>query len=132
MLGGACAARVLQASRSRTNAVFILTDDQGVWARNSPQCPDIYTPNLSRLAREGASFTDAFACTPVCSPSRATYLTGRLPCHHGIQDFLMPETRSLLEGQLTYSQVLADSGYTLGLCGKWHMGKDETRQAGFS
>jgi choline-sulfatase len=122
----------------KTNIVFILTDDHGAWAVNAYGCGDIRTPNLDRLAAGGARFTRAYACTPVCSPSRMTYFTGKLPCHHGVQDWLLsdelrePEPRRYLDGQTTFSELLARNGYTLGQCGKWHMGGDEHAQAGFT
>jgi arylsulfatase A-like enzyme len=117
---------------------MFMTDDHGAWAMGSYGCSQIYTPNLDRLAATGARFTRAYACTPVCSPSRMTYLTGRIPSQHGVQDFLLFEDdygekkRRWLEGNPTYSQALADHGYTLGVSGKWHLGDDETPQAGFS
>jgi choline-sulfatase len=124
--------------RQRTNVVFVLTDDHGAWAMNCYGSRDIHTPNLDRLAAGGARFTRAYACTPVCSPSRMTYFTGKLPCHHGVQDWLLsdelrePHPARYLDGQTTFSELLARDGYTLGLCGKWHMGGDEQAQAGFS
>jgi choline-sulfatase len=122
----------------RPNVVMFMTDDHGAWAMGADGCGQVRTPVLDRLAAEGARFTRAFACTPVCSPSRMTYLTGRLPSAHGVQDFLRPEDslgakkRRWLEGLPAYSQILAEHGYMLGLAGKWHMGDDETPQAGFS
>jgi arylsulfatase A-like enzyme len=102
-------------------------------------CKEIETPHIDRLAAGGARFANAFAATPVCSPSRATYMTGRLPSHHGIQDFLMsavdcigPTAKQFLAGQPTFSESLAKAGYKVGLAGKWHMGADATMQAGFS
>ena len=84
----------------------------------------------------GARFTRAFACTPVCSPSRMTYLTGVIPSIHGVQDWLHPPdsfgaaSQKFLAGHLTYSELIAKAGYTLGMCGKWHMGHDDEPQAG--
>jgi arylsulfatase A-like enzyme len=116
---------------------MFMTDDHGAWATGS-ECVDLHTPNLDALAAGGARFTRAYACTPVCSPSRMTYLTGKLPSLHGVQDYLVPEdssgpaARSFLDGHLTYSEILARHGYVLGMCGKWHMGRDETAQRGFT
>jgi choline-sulfatase len=134
----ALAPAILRGASPPLNVVFIMTDDHGAWALNCAGCGDLHTPNLDRLAREGMSFTRAFACTPVCSASRATYLTGRLPSHHGVQDYLMgedsvgPAAKEFLKGQPTFSAMLAQHGYTLGMCGKWHMGGDDRAQAGFS
>ncbi|MFN3326723.1 MAG: sulfatase [Bryobacteraceae bacterium] len=126
------------AANRRPNVVFFMTDDHGAWATGAYGCKEIHTPNIDRLAAEGARFTRAFACTPVCSPSRMTYMTGRLPSHHGVQDWLRPvdsfgeRSRRWLDGHPTFSEILARNGYTLGMCGKWHMGQDETPQAGFT
>ena len=97
----------------------------------------MHTPNIDKLAAGGLRFRNAFACTPVCSPSRMTYMTGTLPSTHGVQDWIIPEdsfgpaSRRWLEGHLTYTEVLAKNGYRLGMCGKWHMGEDDKAQAGF-
>ena len=143
----AAAASTMPAQKKSTpvNVVFFLTDDHGAWALNHAGCKELHTPNLDRLAAEGARFDNAFAATPVCSPSRATYMTGRLPSHHGIQDFLLfgwrpgikndctgPTAKRFLAGQPTWSETLANAGYKLGLSGKWHMGEDDKAQAGFS
>ncbi|HZT29277.1 MAG TPA: sulfatase-like hydrolase/transferase [Bryobacteraceae bacterium] len=121
-----------------TNVVFCMTDDHGAWAMGSYGCPEIHTPNLDQLAAGGVRFTRAYACTPVCSPSRMSYMTGLIPSQHGVQDYLIasdssgPTSHRFLEGHLTYSEVLARHGYTLGMCGKWHMGEDDKAQAGFT
>jgi arylsulfatase A-like enzyme len=117
---------------------MFMTDDHGAWALGSYGCGEMRTPNIDALAAGGARFTRAFACTPVCSPSRMTYLTGRLPSHHHVQDWLRPadsfgeRSRRWLEGHPTYSEALARAGYRLGMSGKWHMGHDELAQAGFT
>ena len=125
------------AQQPRVNVVFFMTDDHGAWALGSDICAEMHTPNLDRLAAQGMRFPRAYACTPVCSPSRATYYTGRLPSHHGVQDFLLPEdsygpdSRRFLDGQATFADVLKASGYACGLVGKWHLGQDDKAQAGF-
>lgn len=119
------------------NVVFFMTDDHGAWALGSGGCAEMCTPHLDRLAAGGMRFPRAYACTPVCSPSRATYYTGRLPSHHGVQDFLLPEdsygpdSQRFLEGQLTFAEALRANGYICGLVGKWHLGRDDEAQAGF-
>lgn len=120
------------------NVVMFMTDDHGAWALGASGCAEMHTPNIDQLAREGARFTHAYACTPVCSPSRMTWLTGLIPSVHGVQDWLRPpdsygeRSRRWLAGHLTYSEILARNGYTLGMCGKWHMGQDDKPQAGFT
>jgi len=132
---GASAALAGGAER-RANVVFILTDDHGQWALGCYGNREIQTPALDRLGREGARFTRALAATPVCSPSRATLLTGKLPCQHGIQDWIQEENVGerrvrFLEGQATLTQALAAHGYKVGLSGKWHLGDSATPQQGF-
>ncbi|MDO8540483.1 MAG: sulfatase-like hydrolase/transferase [Opitutaceae bacterium] len=119
----------------RPNVIFILSDDQGAWALRSAGATELKTPNLDRLVAEGMSFTKSFVATPVCSPSRMTYFTGKLPSHHGLQFHLgggSSAQRRWLDGHLTLTEVLAANGYSIGLSGKWHMGGDLTPQAGFS
>ena len=66
-----------QSLTNRTNIIFILADDMGLWAAGAYGNPEIHTPNIDRLAREGLKFTNAFSNTPVCSASRASILTGK-------------------------------------------------------
>ena len=127
-----------RAAARKTNVVLFMSDDHGAWANGCYGCSDIHTPNIDRLADGGVRFTSAYACTPVCSPSRVTYLTGEMPSRHGVQDWLVPAdsygptTTRFLDAHTTYSELLAGAGYTLGMCGKWHMGDDEHAQRGFS
>ena len=72
----------------RTNLLFILTDDQGSWAMGCAGNSEIRSPNLDRLAATGLRFENFFCASPVCSPARASILTGSIPSQHGIQDFL--------------------------------------------
>ena len=68
----------------KTNVVFILTDNQGAWTLGCYGNPDIRTPHIDRLAGEGIRFTRALSSNPVCSPTRATFLTGLIPSQHGV------------------------------------------------
>ena len=129
----------------RPNILFILTDDLGAWALGCAANAEIRTPNIDRLAASGVRFGNFFCASPVCSPARASILTGRIPSQHGIHDFISMwrERKSILElqdyrpveylrGQTAYTDLLASHGYTCGLSGKWHLG-DETRpQKSFS
>lgn len=132
------AASLVKGQAKRPNVILFMTDDHGAWASSPYGCADLQTPNLAKLAQGGARFERAFAATPVCSPSRVTYLTGTLPSRHGVQDWLRPvdsfgaRSRRWLEGLTTYSSVLAKNGYRCGMTGKWHMGHDDTAQEGFS
>jgi arylsulfatase A-like enzyme len=127
-----------RAAARRPNVVMFMTDDHGAWTLGSYGCSSMHTPNLDALAAGGARFTRGYACTPVCSPSRLTWLTGEIPSRHRVQDWIIPEdsygpkTRRFLDGHTTYSEILARNGYTLGMSGKWHMGDDEVAQRGFT
>lgn len=127
-----------RAAARKPNVVVFMTDDHGAWANGCYGCGEMRTPNIDRLAATGARFDSAYACTPVCSPSRVTYLTGQIPSQHGVQDWLVPKdsfgeaTLRPLDGRATWSEALAGQGYTLGMCGKWHMGDDEKAQRGFT
>jgi choline-sulfatase len=138
-LGSAAGAALgQQRRRKRPNVVMIMTDDHGAWTLGSYGCRQMHTPNIDALAAGGARFERAYACTPVCSPSRMTWITGRLPAAHTVQDWLVPDDSfgpkavAWLDGHPTYSETLAKNGYTLGMCGKWHMGQDEQAQRGFT
>lgn len=72
----------------KPNILFLLTDDQGAWAMNCAGNKDVRTPNLDRIAREGILFNHFFCASPVCSPARASILTGTIPSCHGVQDWL--------------------------------------------
>lgn len=120
----------------RPNIVFILTDDQGVWAAGCYGNPEIRTPNLDRLAATGMLFRNFFVATPVCSPSRATFLTGRIPSQHGVHDWIREgntgeRAARYIENELCYTDVLAANGWTCGISGKWHLGASQLVQHGF-
>ena len=72
----------------KMNFLFILSDDQGAWALHSAGNADVITPNLDELAREGNRFENFFCVSPVCSPARASILTGKIPSCHGVHDWL--------------------------------------------
>ncbi|MFC6452920.1 sulfatase-like hydrolase/transferase [Paenibacillus vulneris] len=122
---------------TRTNVLFILSDDQGAWAMGCAGNKEIRTPNLDRLAATGIRFDNFFCTSPVCSPARATLLTGRIPSQHGVHDWIKegsmgPNALAYLEGQTTYTDILAAEGYCCGISGKWHLGDSLTPQHGFS
>lgn len=121
----------------RLNFVFILTDDQGPWALGCAGNPEIITPNLDQLAKEGVRFDRFFATSPVCSPARASLLTGLVPSQHGVHDFIrdghISSTRiEYLARHRAITKYLADVGYECALTGKWHLGSSDVPQQGFS
>lgn len=121
------------------NILFILADDQGAWALGCAGNPEIRTPNLDRLAATGTRCENFFCASPVCSPARASILTGRIPSQHGVHDWLRAGNYAAegpsveyLQGQPGYTDFLAAAGYTCGLSGKWHLGDSYRAQKGFS
>ena len=137
----------------RPNIIMILTDDQGAWAMHCAGNKEIYTPNLDSLAENGIRFHNFFCASPVCSPARASILTGCIPSQHGVHDWIRSgNLRKLdlgekkedpyyqnedvpiqyLEGFTTYTDILARNGYTCALAGKWHLGDSMTPQHGFT
>jgi arylsulfatase A-like enzyme len=125
----------MSGTATKPNIVFILTDDQAGWALGCAGNSEIRTPHLDRLAAGGIRFDHFFCATPVCSPSRATYLTGRMPSQHGIHDFLANEKNDpveYLQGLKGYTDILAENGYVCGITGKWHLGDSHKTQKSFS
>lgn len=120
------ASGMTQAASERFNLVSIVTDDQAAWSVGAYGNRESRTPNMDRLAREGARFLNAFVCTPVCSPSRASFLTGRYGTQLGITDYIAPSEAEagvgLPAGTPTWPAVLQKHGYKTGLVGKWHLG----------
>ena len=123
--------------KKKPNIVFIISDDQGFWSLGCSGNQEIITPNIDRLAAEGMRFENFFCASPVCSPARASLLTGTIPSQHGIHDWLRDdnERQSALEylaGQYSYTKALAENGYVCALSGKWHMGASGKAQQGFT
>ena len=79
---------IMKNSIKKPNILFIITDDQGEWAVESEKNRDIKTPNLKRLANQGVTFDEFYCTSPVCSPARASIVTGKIPSCHGVQDWL--------------------------------------------
>lgn len=113
----------------RPNIIFILVDDLRWDELGITGHPFMRTPNIDRLGREGALFRNAFVTTPLCSPSRAGFLTGQYPRTHGISDNI---DRSAASHKLTtFPLLLRQSGYATAFIGKWHMGNDDSPRPGF-
>lgn len=126
------AKRANEATSARPNVVLIVTDNQGAWTLGCYGNPDIKTPNLDRMAAEGVRFNRAFSNNPVCSPTRATLLSGLMPSQHGVHNYLNAQYNTLEEFD-TLPEILGWEGYTCGIVGKWHLGPfDRPGQEGFT
>jgi choline-sulfatase len=120
----------------RPNVLFVVSDDQGAWALGCSGNPEIKTPVLDRLARSGVRFENFFCTSPVCSPARASLMTGDIPSQHGVHDWIrvgsMGESRiDYLAGQTLVTDVMAQGGYRCALVGKWHLGASDVRRPNF-
>ncbi len=120
----------------RPNLLLILTDNQSPSLIGAYGNRAIRTPHIDALAAEGLLFTRAFATSGVCSPARATLLTGLIPSRNGVHNGL-PERfavpgYSAIEEFRNLPQTLADAGYETALVGKYHLGAHEQPQLGFS
>lgn len=129
------------ASARKPNVVFFLVDDLGQRDLGCYGSSFYETPNLDRLAKEGARFSDAYAACPVCSPSRASLMTGRYPQRTGITDYIgaadkpekwkrntpllpAPFSDRLALEETTLAESLKSQGYATMFAGKWHLGPD--------
>lgn len=129
----------------RPNIVMFLADDHGAWAMGCAGNRDVMTPNLDALAQQGTRFENFFCVSPVCSPARASLLTGRIPSAHGVHDWIRqgsiddPEgvvrgkDRAIgyLDGYDGFTDYLAAAGYCCALSGKWHLGDSARPQKGY-
>lgn len=107
----------VESKDEKTNIIFILTDDQRYDELGFIN-PLIQTPNMDRMAREGVHFKNAFVTTSLCSPSRASILTGQYMHNHGVVDNNEPPYSDLI----FFPQYLNESGYNTAFIGKWHIG----------
>lgn len=122
---------------ARPNIIFILVDDLG-WRDLSCYGSTFYeTPNIDALVHEGIRFTDAYATCPVCSPTRASIMTGKYPATIGITNYIdwsgrvhpergrlvdVPYFRELPLAEISLGRVLSDRNYATWHVGKWHLG----------
>jgi len=144
------AARAGRAPRAkRPNIVFFLVDDMGLMDSTLYGSKYYRTPNVERLAKRGMMFTNAYAANPLCSPTRASILTGKYPCRLGIttpaghlpalpdqpllgktaapfHKVVCPRSRRFLPlEEYTLAEAFRDAGYATAFIGKWHLGHDE-------
>ena len=113
----------------RPNILMIVVDDLRWDELSVMGHPFIETPNIDRLAREGALFENAYQVVPLCSPNRASILTGQYPSRHGIVDNV---ARNKASHKLNlFAKDLQKVGYQTAHIGKWHMGNDPTPRPGY-
>jgi arylsulfatase A-like enzyme len=121
---------------SKPNIVFILIDDMGARDLGCYGSTFYETPRLDELARQGALFTDAYAAAPVCSPTRASLLTGRYPARVGVTQYIgghgvgrladVPYNQFLPTNEFSVARALRAGGYQTWHVGKWHLGPRRT------
>jgi len=125
----------LAAAPSRPNILLIVSDNQSHTLLGTYGNPVIRTPNIDRLARQGIQFNRAFAVNGVCSPTRATLMTGLLPSQTGIHVALPSDIDlpgwSAIEEFRSLPQTLSEAGYRTALVGKYHLGMPQEPQLGF-
>lgn len=111
------------AEAPRPNIVYLLVDDLGYADVGFTESKDILTPNIDKLAKEGA-ILESFYVQPVCSPTRAALLTGRYATHTSVYTVVRPGAPwGLPLAERTLPQALREAGYTTAICGKWHLGE---------
>ena len=127
---------------TKPNIVFILADDLGRHQLNCYGNPFYETPHIDALAAQGVKFTDAYAACPVCSPTRASIMTGKYPARLHVTDYIpgnpYPHARlktpdwskQLPPEEITIAEMLKEAGYVSGHFGKWHLGVDEKAAPG--
>lgn len=123
------------------NVIFLLADDLGQRDLGCYGSTFYETPNLDRIASEGALFTQAYAACPVCSPTRAAVQTGRWPQRTGVTDYIgaalkpelwkrntlllpAPYSDRLAHGEITMGEMMKSAGYATFFAGKWHLGPE--------
>ena len=130
LLAATGVARSSAAETKKPNVVFILVDDMGWGDLGCYGNPSIKTPNLDRLATQGMLLEDFYVNAPVCSPSRASFMTGRYPISVGLPHIVMQGKQAKQYGSAafldpkfpTVTRLFQDAGYAIGHYGKWHLG----------
>ncbi|XP_059695699.1 steryl-sulfatase isoform X2 [Haemorhous mexicanus] len=116
-------------SVSKPNIILLMADDLGIGDLGCYGNRTLRTPNIDRLAEEGVTLTQHIAASPLCTPSRAAFLTGRYPIRSGMAAFsrvgvflFSASSGGLPSEEITFSKLLKQKGYATALIGKWHLG----------
>ncbi|XP_063306230.1 steryl-sulfatase [Pelobates fuscus] len=119
----------LNATQPRPNYLLIMVDDLGIGDVGCYGNYTIRTPNIDRLAKEGVTFTQHLTASPLCTPSRSAFLTGRYPVRSGMASMsrvgvfiFSASSGGLPNNEITFATRLKKRGYSTGLIGKWHLG----------
>ena len=139
----ACSSEENESSSKRPNILFILADDLGYHDLSCMGSQYYETPNIDRIAEEGMVFTNGYATCQVCSPSRASIMSGKFPARHGITDWIGAKTdtawrragrfnkllppnyvHQLPHEYVTLPEAMQGAGYKTFFSGKWHLGKE--------
>ncbi len=134
---------IFSSAKTKPNVLFILIDDMGAHDLSNEGSEFYESPNVDRIAKEGMKFTRGYATCQVCSPSRASILTGKYPTSHGITTWIgdaAGETwakrgrhdshfpseyeRNLRASEITLAEAMKDAGYKTFFAGKWHLGSE--------
>ncbi|NXR20688.1 STS sulfatase, partial [Cinclus mexicanus] len=116
-------------SVSKPNIILLMADDLGIGDLGCYGNRTLRTPNIDRIAEEGVTLTQHIAASPLCTPSRAAFLTGRYPIRSGMVAFsrvgvflFSASSGGLPSEEITFSKLLKQKGYATALIGKWHLG----------
>ncbi len=115
------------AGASRPNIVYVFSDEHRYQSMSFTEMPDVHTPTMARMAKEGVVFHHCISSYPVCSPYRAMLMTGRHPYQTGVTDNNIP----LKDTEFTVGDAFRHAGYRTGYIGKWHLGGTRAEPFGF-